>query len=198
MAGTFGAASAISFFPAKTLGSLGDGGAVLTSDDAIAQRVRRLGDHGRSGSGEIEDWGLNSRLDNLQAAILDWRLARLDSAIERRRSIARRYHARLSSLGPLVLPPAPDDAGPHFDTYQNYEIEAEQRDKLRAFLESRGIGTIVQWGGKAVHQWPALGFKVRLPFTERLFERLLLVPMNTSLSDDEADYVCDQISAFYG
>src|SRR5712691_11619307 len=88
-AGTFGSAAAISFFPAKVLGCLGDGGAVISNDKSILERVARLRDHGRAADGEIVSWGMNSRLDNLQAAILDYRLRSYPRAIERRRALAR-------------------------------------------------------------------------------------------------------------
>jgi dTDP-4-amino-4,6-dideoxygalactose transaminase len=196
-AGTFGAAAAISFFPAKVLGCLGDGGAVIATDPEVAARSAELRDHGRGPGGEIVSWGLNSRLDNLQAAILDYRLRGYPQVIERRRSLARLYRERLEHLEELTLPPGPDGDAGHFDVFQNYEIEAERRDELQPFLKARGIGTIVQWGGKAVHQWKGLKFRVSLPYTERLFERLLLLPLNLSLSDDDIQQVCDAIETFY-
>ena len=196
-AGTFGAAAAISFFPAKVLGCLGDGGAVLTNDEGIADRVMQLRDHGRRADGEIVSWGLNSRLDNLQAAILDYRLKSYGQVIERRREMARLYRARLEGLEEIALPPGPDGDADHFDVFQNYEIEAGRRDELRAYLKDHGIGTLIQWGGKAVHQWDGLGFSVSLPRTERLFKRLLLLPLNLSLSNDGLDQVCDVIHSFY-
>lgn len=196
-AGTFGAAAAISFFPAKLLGCLGDGGCVVTNDDAVQDRVTQLHDHGRRVDGEIISWGLNSRLDNLQAAILDYRLSTYPAAIARRREVAALYQARLGGFEELVLPPAPDADPRHFDVYQNYEIEAARRDELRDHLKAHGIGTLIQWGGKAVHQWPALGFTQRLPFTDALFERLLLLPMNLSLNDKQVHQVCDAIEDFY-
>jgi dTDP-4-amino-4,6-dideoxygalactose transaminase len=107
------------------------------------------------------------------------------------------YRERLEALDELRLPPGPDGAPDHFDVYQNYEIETRNRDGLREFLKSRGVGTLVQWGGKAVHQFAGLGFRQRLPFTEALFERLLLLPMNTGLTDDDIGYVCEQIEEFY-
>lgn len=195
-AGSVGAAAAFSFFPAKTLGCLGDGGAVVTNSDSVHQRMLELHDHGRGADGEIVSWGLNSRLDNLQAAILEFRLASYSTAIDRRRAIARIYRARLGSVEQLTLPPGPDN-GEHFDVFQNYEIEAERRDGLRAFLKSRQIGSALPWGGKAVHQWPRLDFRASLPFTERLFERVLLLPLNLSLSDDHVHTVCDAIETFY-
>ncbi len=196
-ASTFGTSAAISFFPAKLLGCLGDGGCVVTNDDAVYDRMLQLHDHGRRADGEIISWGLNSRLDNLQAAILDYRLDSYPVAIQRRRELASLYQARLGDLEQLTLPPAPNADSLHFDVYQNYEIEAQSRDQLREHLKSRGIATIVQWGGKAVHQWPALGFPQKLPFTDALFERLLLLPMNLSLTDNDAHEVCDAIEDFY-
>ncbi len=196
-AGTFGAASAISFFPAKVLGCLGDGGAVATNRETVHDRMLQLRDHGRRADGEIVSWGLNSRLDNLQAAILDARLRKYEAVIERRRAIACLYRSRLSGLEELKLPPGPDGDGEHFDIYQNYEIEALERDRLRAHLKECGIGTLLQWGGKAVHQWDKLGFTEKLPFTEKLFERMLLLPLNMFLTDDDVNLVCDAIHAFY-
>ena len=196
-AGTFGAGAAISFFPAKVLGCLGDGGAVISNDDAVYRRMVELHDHGRRKDGEIVSWGLNSRLDNLQAAILDYRLGNYGAVVERRRALARLYRAGLGDLEELALPPGPDGDPDHFDIYQNYEIEAVWRDELRERLKSCGIGTLVPWGGKAVHQWPRLGFDASLPFTEALFERLLLLPMNPSLADDDVHAICDTVREFY-
>ncbi len=196
-AGTFGASAAISFFPAKLLGCLGDGGCVVTNDDTILDRMVQLHDHGRRADGEIVSWGLNSRLDNLQAAVLNFRLASYQNAIDRRRMLANLYQSRLGHIEQLTLPSAPNSDPRHFDVFQNYEIEAELRDQLREHLKSQGIATIIQWGGKAVHQWPALGFKQQLPFTDALFQKLLLLPMNLSLTDDQAHQVCDAIEDFY-
>jgi len=155
-------------------------------------------DHGRSTTGEIVSWGLNSRLDNLQAAFLDYQLKKYDRVIERRRQLASRYTEQLSEVTEVVLPPAPDADPDHFDIYQNFEIEAERRDGLKKHLKDCGIGTLIQWGGQAVHQLKALGFTGSLPYTEGLIARMLMVPMNMSLTDGDVDYVCDYIRAFYG
>lgn len=196
-AGTFGVASCISFYPAKILGCLGDGGAVLTNDEEVYQNLLLLRDHGRDENGDVVLWGLNSRLDNLQAAILDYQFKSYDKVVTRRRQIAAMYQERLGGLETLVLPPAPESDEDHFDIFQNYEIEAESRDALRAYLADHGVGTLIQWGGKAVHQFRKLGFTQCLPFTERLFERMLMLPMNMSLSDDDVAYVCECIESFY-
>jgi dTDP-4-amino-4,6-dideoxygalactose transaminase len=197
-AGTFGAAAAVSFFPAKLLGCLGDGGAVIANDESVAERARALHNHGRDGHGNVTGWGFNSRLDNLQAAILDYRLPKYDSVIARRRELARVYDTALEDVAEVLRPPAPDADEVHFDVYQNYEIEAEQCDRLREFLTARGIRTLVPWGGKAVHQWDALGFEVHLPATERLLERVLLLPMHAWLTDDDVATVSAAVREFYG
>jgi dTDP-4-amino-4,6-dideoxygalactose transaminase len=196
-AGTFGAAGAISFYPAKLLGCLGDGGAILTNDIQVREQVLQLRDHGRSSAGDVIRWGFNSRLDNLQAAFLDMRLARLPAVLVRRRELARLYRQRLETVEELTLPPGPDGDPDHMDVFQNYEIEAARRDALREFLKTRGIGTLIPWGGKAVHQCEDLGFSARLPYTESLFERILLLPLNLSLTDDDVQVVCDTILDFY-
>jgi dTDP-4-amino-4,6-dideoxygalactose transaminase len=196
-AGTFGAAAAYSFYPAKILGCMGDGGALVTNDAEVARKVLLLRDHGRNDVGDVEMWGLNSRLDNLQAAILDLQFQDYAQIIARRREIAEMYEERLAELDELQLPPAPDSDPDHYDVYQNYELQADRRDDLRAYLKENGVGTLLPWGGKAVHQFKHLGFDCRLPMTERLFRRCLMLPMNMTLADDDIDYVCETIRAFY-
>ena len=196
-AGTFGQASAISFFPAKVLGCLGDGGAVLTNSSKIFEAVYQLHDHGRNSSGEVKSWGRNSRLDNLQSAILNERFKKYENVISRRRKIAEIYGERLQGIEELTLPPGPNDCLDHFDIYQNYELEAERRDDLKQHLRVNGIGTLIQWGGKAVHQWEVYEFKLHLPKVELFFEKCLMLPMNMFISDDDVHYVCDKVYQFY-
>ena len=160
--------------------------------------MRLLHDHGRDESGEVVLWGINSRLDNLQAAILRHKFKTYPAVIARRRNLASMYQEILGDLPQLQLPPAPDSDERHFDIYQNYELEAEKRDDLKKFLAENGIGTLIQWGGKAVHQWKALGYKLSLPYTEKMFERCLMLPLNMSLGDDDVLYVAEKVKAFYG
>ncbi len=195
-AGTFGVAGTISFYPAKTLGCFGDGGAVLTNDEEVYRKIKLLRDHGRNEKGEVECWGLNSRLDNIQAAILLHKLKSYPQAIEKRRALAHAYNEQLSMIPELLLPPAPEN-GDRYDIYQNYEIEAAKRDELKKYLADNGVGTLIQWGGKAVHQWKGLGFNLSLPRTEKLFERCLMLPMNTSLSFEDVQYICEKVREFY-
>ena len=197
-AGTFGLAGTFSFYPAKVLGCFGDGGAVATNDDKIAERVALFRDHGRNKDGEVVTWGTNSRLDNIQAAILNLKLRTFKKDIERRRQIAAMYDQALNNIDDLFLPPAPDADENHYDIYQNYELESGHRDELRSFLAERGVGTIIQWGGKAVHQFKGLGFdNVRLPVVEKMTSRFLMLPMHTALTDEDVGYICDCIVEFY-
>jgi dTDP-4-amino-4,6-dideoxygalactose transaminase len=196
-AGTFGVAGTISFYPAKTLGCFGDGGAILCNDPTVGAELRLLRDHGRDEHGEVVRWGLNSRLDNFQAAILLYKLKTYPAVISRRRKIASMYQEMLGSLPQLQLPPAPDSDERYFDIYQNYELEAEKRNELKKYLADNGIGTLIQWGGKAVHQWAGLGYKLSLPYTEKMFERCLMLPLNMSMSDDDVLYVAEKVRAFY-
>lgn len=197
-AGTFGVAASFSFYPAKVLGCLGDGGLVTTNDDAVADRVHQLRDHGRDRNGDVVSWGMNSRLDNIQAAVLHLQFRDYQSIIDHRRAVARAYQAVLGGVPEVVLPPAPDADARHFDVYQNYELEADRRDALKAHLRERGIGTLIQWGGKAVHQFGHLGITASLPVTDRFFTRCLMLPMNMMVTTDDAEYVGGVIRAFYG
>jgi dTDP-4-amino-4,6-dideoxygalactose transaminase len=196
-AGTFGRAGVFSFYPAKILGCFGDGGAVVTNDDEIAAKVRLLRDHGRDETGDVVMWGLNSRLDNLQAAILDLQFKQYGDIVAHRRALAARYQAELGALPQVQLPPGPDADPDHFDVYQNYEIQADERDALRAFLTEHGIGTLVQWGGKAIHQFPRLGFTQALPKTDLFFQRCLMLPLNMMVTLQDASDISAAVRAFY-
>jgi dTDP-4-amino-4,6-dideoxygalactose transaminase len=197
-AGTFGLFGTISFYPAKLLGCFGDGGAIVTNDHAIAERVKLLRDHGRNTEGRVVAWGYNSRLDNLQAAVLNFKLKSFSQDIARRRAVARLYQAGLGDLPELTLPPGPDADPRHFDVYQNYELEADRRDELKKWLEENGVRTLIQWGGTPVHQFHELGFDVQLPLTDAFFRRCLMLPMNTAVSDDDVAYIVKTIRRFYG
>ena len=196
-AGTFGLASCISFFPAKVLGCFGDAGAVLVNDKNLFHKIFQIHDHGRDIDGEVKRWGRNSRLDNLQAAILSHKLKTYDQVIERRRVVAQMYQDQLGKLDELQLPPPPSNTSNHFDVYQNYEITADDRDELKKYLSEKNIGTLVQWGGKGIHQFEQLGFTQKLPNTDKFFERCIMLPMNIFISDEDIEYICNSIKSFY-
>ncbi|MGE0763244.1 MAG: DegT/DnrJ/EryC1/StrS family aminotransferase [Bdellovibrionales bacterium] len=198
MASTFGIAGTFSFFPAKVLGCWGDGGAIVTNDDQMAKEIYALRDHGRNQDGEIVTWGFNSRLDNLHAAVLDVKLKHYPQVIARRREIAKMYQKGLGDMPQLVLPPAPDSDPNHFDVYQNYELEADKRDQLRSFLSDQGVGTLIQWGGKAIHHFDKLGMnKYSLPKTDRYFTRFLMLPMNMAINNEDVAFVIESVREFY-
>lgn len=198
-AGTFGYAGSISLYPAKVLGCFGDGGLLFTDDAATYAKLKQLRDHGRNDEGEVSGWGVNTRLDNLQAAVLLTKLQIYPQELERRRQLARLYRQGLDDLEDMTLPPGPDHDLDHYDIYQNYEVESGRREELREHLQKNGVRTIIQWAGKAVHQFSTLGLpKFNLPATDRLFKRCFLLPMNTSLTDSEIVYICETIRKFYG
>jgi dTDP-4-amino-4,6-dideoxygalactose transaminase len=196
--GTFDKGGTISFYPAKNLGSFGDAGGFVTNDKDMYEKVMLLRDHGRNDDGVFVMWGFNSRLDNLQAAFLNYKIGYYDEEIVRRREIAQMYQNKLNSIPQLLLPPSPNENPDYFDVYQNYELEAERRDELKEFLKQNGVGTLIQWGGQPVHSITSLGFSATgLPYTEEMFKKCLMIPMNTALTNEDVDYVCDQIIKFY-
>lgn len=197
-AGTFGLAADISFFPAKTLGCIGDAGAIICQDKNIYEKCYAIHEHGRNKNGEVICWGRNSRLDNIQAAILDYKLKYFDEIIHRRREIASLYQSLLGDVQELNLPAAPGSDVDRFDTFQNYELEAERRDELRSFLSKNNIGTLIQWGGTPIHSFKNLGFTEDCPKTDLFFEKCIMLPMNIFISNDDVKYVANTVRNFYG
>jgi dTDP-4-amino-4,6-dideoxygalactose transaminase len=176
---------------------LGDAGAVLVNDKELYHKIYQLHDHGRDTDGEVKRWGRNSRLDNIQAAILSHKFKSYDRVIDRRRTVAQIYQDRLGDLTELQLPPAPSVNSKNFDVYQNYELQADKRDLLKAHLYENGVGTLIQWGGSAIHQFKNLGFTQECPNTDKFFERCIMLPMNIFISDDEIHYACDKVIELY-
>lgn len=202
VAASFGKWGAFSFYPSKTLGCFGDAGALATTDADIAATVRAMRNHGAGADkripADVSIWGTNSRLDNLHAAILNFKLAEYPAAIDRRRAIAARYHEAFGEIEGLRLPPPPTEGGDYFDIFQNYEVRAAgRRDALRDHLAERKIGTIVQWGGLGIHQFRGLGFTQDLPRTDAFFDDSLLLPMNHILSEAQVGAVIDGVRSFF-
>ena len=197
-AGSFGLTGCFSFYPAKMLGAAGDGGIVTTNDTEIAERIRLLRDHGQNrATGDILCFGFNSRLDNLQAAILSVKLKHLPQWIERRRELANLYHQGLSDLPELKLPPPPESDGLYFDVYQNYVVWSKERDKLVAHLRESGIEILISWP-KPMHHQKALGLgHFHLPITERVSTEVLSLPMNTEISNEQVEFVIETIHKFH-
>jgi len=196
-AGCFGLSGCFSFYPAKILGGVGDGGVLVTDNKELAEKVRLFRDHGQDReSGEILFHGFNSRLDNIQAAILDVKLKHLPDWIERRRELAILYENGLSDLPQLRTPPPPQP-GRFFDVYTNYVVRVERRDELAAYLKDCGIEVLISWP-KPMHRQVGLGLgHFHLPQTERVSREVISLPLYPELTDDKVKYVIESIRDFY-
>jgi dTDP-4-amino-4,6-dideoxygalactose transaminase len=193
--GGFGRAAAFSFYPSKNLPAMGDGGAIVTSDDEIAARCRRLRDHGRLEKDVHAEVGFNLRFNELQAAALRVLLRRLDGMNERRRALAARYVRGLAGL-PLVLPPTRQRA---HHVYHLFVVRTPRRAELAAFLKERGIQTGVHYP-IPTHRQPAVErfAPPAVPRTERLVDEILSLPMSADHTDEEIDRVVAAVRAFFG
>jgi dTDP-4-amino-4,6-dideoxygalactose transaminase len=193
--GGLGHAAATSFYPGKNLGALGDGGAVLTNDTAIANKVRLLRNYGSKAKYVHEVQGCNSRLDEMQAAFLRVKLARLDNWNERRREIANRYTMQLQGLD-LGLPSVPEWAVP---AWHLYVVRSRQRDALRAHLEQREVATMIHYPIPPHRQSCYSKFSGHsLPIAETLANEVISLPLSPCLTEEEIAQVVDALRSFYG
>ena len=193
-AGAWGAVGCFSFYPTKNLGALGDGGAVVTGDAELADRLRALRQYGWGRKYEVLfPGGGNSRLDELQAAVLLAKLPRLNAANAARRAIAGRYGAELAGL-PLALPPLPgEDCVAHL-----YVVRTPRREALRAYLTSRGIGCEVHYPVpdhlQPVREGPG---QFHLPVTEAACAEVLSLPCYPGLEPAQQDRVVATVRDFF-
>jgi len=195
--GSFGLTGCFSFYPAKILGTVGDGGMVVTSDEAIAAKIRALRDNGRvMGQDEVVGYGFNSRLDNLHAAILDVKLKYIPQWIERRREIAAIYQDGLSGL-PEVETPPPQKSGRYYDAFQNYVIRTKKRDELAECLREKGVEMLISWPIPMHHQSALKLSHFNLLETEAISREVLSLPMYPELTDKQAGYVIDTVKGFF-
>ncbi len=187
--GTFGAAGAFSFYPTKNLGALGDGGAVITSDSALAEKIRRLRNGGQAGRYRHVEPGVNSRLDELQAAILRTRLPMLGKNTERRRALASEYRARLADTAVKV--PMEMDEG---HVYHLFPIRTPRRAGLQAHLQRAGIETLVHYP-MAISQQPAFASTdpARCPNAIHAADEVLSLPLYPGLPVESVRLVADEV-----
>ena len=186
-AGTLGDAGAFSFYPTKNLGAFGDGGAITTDDGDLAAACRCLRQYGWDAERTSQARGVNSRLDEIQAAILRVKLRHLSADAERRRAVAARYSEALRGCG-LVLP---QQAPAALHAFHLYVVRTPDPARLRRALEQRGIGTAVHYG-VPVHRQPAYAGRLRcgpLAITERVADEILSLPLYPELSDGEVETV---------
>jgi UDP-2-acetamido-2-deoxy-ribo-hexuluronate aminotransferase len=197
-AGTIGDIACNSFFPTKNLGAFGDGGALYTNNDGLAQNMRSIANHGMSKRYYYQQIGMNSRLDAIQAAILDVKLKYLDQYIAARQAVADFYDRELSGIPGLVIP-ARVSYSSH--TFHQYTIQVpEKRDKLQKFLSNKGIPSMIYYP-MPLHLQEAyqyLGYKKGdFPVSEKLSEQVLSLPMHTELTDGQLDYITSAIREFF-
>ncbi len=193
--GGMGAAGCLSFFPSKNLGAWGDGGAVVTDDERVAERVRRLRAHGVEGGRHVEV-GCNSRLDALQAAVLEVKAARLGDWTRARIAAAARYSALLAPLAPHLRVPLPGPAGTH--VFHQYVVLARRRDDLAAHLAEKEIESRAYYS-TPLHAQPCFANRhaPRVPVAESAAREILALPFFYGITVEQQTTVCRAIAAFY-
>ncbi len=196
-AGEQGAVGTLSFFPTKNLGAWGDGGLMVTQDDSLAERLRRLRLHGGSRQYFHEEVGTNSRLDTLQAAVLLAKLPHLERWTGARKRNAARYTAAFSGH-PAICPPAIDPANDHI--FHQYTIRVPQRDELQAHLKARGIGHSIYYP-LALHLQPCfshLGYRRgSLPAAEAAMDSVISLPVYPEMTDAQQNLVIEAVHSFF-
>ncbi len=192
--GSFGRAGVFSFYPSKNLTVMGDGGLLVTDDDDVAARCRRLRDHGRVNKDVHAEVGFNLRFNDIQAAVGRVLLRRLDAMNDHRRALAARYHAGLAGL-PLGLPVEAPGAR---HVYHLYVVRTRERDALGRFLKERGIATGIHYPVPS-HKQPAVEAfdPPALPVTERLVGEILTLPISAGHTEAEVDEVIAAVKEFF-
>lgn len=196
-AGSIGKTGCFSFYPAKILGCFGDGGGLTTNDEAIYEKAKLYRDHGQKTKTEIVCYGWNSRLDNLQAAVLNVKLNYLEKWLERRRAIADMYQKGLEGVSQIKLPPVPNSDPKYYDVFQNYVLRTENRDNFYNFLKENGIETLIKDPVPTHFHAPLNLTKFSLPLTEKLASEVISLPMYPELTDEQIHYIIDRVKAFY-
>jgi len=195
--GNYGSLTTWSFYPAKNLGCFGDGGAVTGNDPELLARVRRLANHGRQEHYVHSEIGINSRLDALQAGVLNCRLPMLEEKNDRRRQIAQRYLETLGGVGDLRFL---TDAAAAVSVYHQATLLTDHRDELRQSLQDQGVGTGVHYP-LALHLQPAFASlrekSGALPVAASAGQEVLCLPMFPELTDDEVGEVCAAVESFF-
>lgn len=191
--GSFGTVAAHSFYPGKNLGAFGDAGAITTDDEEIANLVRVLGNYGSSKKYVFDYIGENSRLDEIQAAVLDVKLKHLDEDNNRRKQIAKMYYDGIKN--PIIK--WPSVKSDESNVFHIFPVFCEKRDELQKYLKDNEIGTLIHYPipphkQKCYKEWN----EVSLPVTERIHERELSLPMSPCLTDEQVQWVIKAINSF--
>lgn len=198
-AGTIGTIGTTSFFPSKNLGCYGDGGAVFVQEKTLAEKIRMIANHGQGIKYHHDIIGVNSRLDTLQAAILQVKLKYLDEYAARRNDAARFYDQQLAGLSGVQIPFRSAYSTHVFHQY-TLKIKGGKRNALRTFLEEKGVPTMIYYPMplhfQKAYQRTGLG-KGSFPNTEKLSDEVLSLPIHTEMQNDELIYICNCIKSFF-
>ncbi|MEN8250364.1 MAG: DegT/DnrJ/EryC1/StrS family aminotransferase [Bacteroidota bacterium] len=196
-AGTIGHVGCNSFFPSKNLGAFGDGGAVYARNEELAAIIRSIANHGMKAKYQYERIGMNSRLDSMQAAILEVKLKYFDKHINARQEAAAYYDKYLARIKGIEIPQRVEYST---HTFHQYTIKIERRDELQEFLKIKGIPSMVYYPG-VIHLQEAykfLGYKEGdFPVSEQLAETVLSLPMHTELDEEQLGYIVKNIKEFF-
>lgn len=191
--GSLGDAAGFSFYPGKNLGALGDAGAITTNDEALYQKVKAIANYGSDRKYHHIYKGINSRLDELQAGLLDIKLKRLDADNARRREIAKYYRTHIKNPK-ISLPPIYDEMA---HVWHVFVVRTQDRDGLQKYLEQNGIQTLIHYPTPPHHQGAYVEFKdMSLPVTEQIHREVLSLPMSPVLTDEEVQKVVEVINAY--
>ena len=192
-AGNLSDGAGFSFYPSKNLGAMGDGGAITTNDDALAEKIRALRNYGSNEKYVFDYQGYNSRLDEIQAAILSLKLPNLDSENNNRKKIARRYLTEINNPK-ITLPPSNSIIE---DVWHLFVIRVEEREKFRKYLSEKCVGTDVHYP-IAPHQQLAYRdwMELSLPITEKIHQEVVSLPLNTILSERELSYIIELVNCY--
>jgi len=195
-AGSVGVTGCFSFYPAKILGCFGDGGGLTTNNEEIYEKIKLLRDHGQKTKTELVCFGWNSRLDNLQAAVLNVKMNHLSNWLERRRNIAKMYNEGLKDIKELKIPFGFESEN-RYDVFQNYVLRAEDRDELYSYLKENGVETLIK-DPIANHLQPGLKLShFNLPFSAQLAREVISLPMYPELTDEQIQYIISCVKKFY-
>jgi dTDP-4-amino-4,6-dideoxygalactose transaminase len=195
--GNFGDMATFSFYPGKNLGAYGDAGAILTNNDELALKARMYANHGRLSKYNHEIEGVNSRLDNIQAAVLNVKLPHLSDWTGKRRAVAGKYLSLLRNIPEIVLPTIPENTKP---VWHLFVIRSERRDELLKFLKSEGIHCGVHYPIALPNQlaYQYLGHtKTDFPVASRYQDEIMSLPMFPEISDDQLEFAAENIRRFF-
>lgn len=189
--GTIGDVGTTSFFPSKNLGCFGDGGAIMTRSAELAEEIRMIANHGQKNKYYHERVGVNSRLDTIQAAVLNVKLRYLKEYEAKRNEVANYYDKHLADV---VIPVRSKDST---HVFHQYTVKAPLRDMLKEYLTMERIPTMVYYPLPLHHQ-KAYRQGLSFPVTEQLSNEVLSLPMHTEMTEDQLEYICKTITSFYG